>query len=286
MTGAPNLGAVDWSLLTVSFGAITAIGLITKRAGHTTGDFFLAGRSMPNPGPPPRRPGPEPGATHGAWAGAGGPRPGAAASARQGWVDVELGVLGPLDPEIRSRPLTRMTMAGIARGGHPLFDGRIDARRYAAADHIGISRHGKRLGPIDSALAERGLRRRIAVVVPSHTSAMMLARDTDLVALTLGDWLPDATSALGLRTFAIPSTWHPSTSPWPGTPATRPTRGTAGSATTWRPPSSPRRPRTQADQARETAAPGEPQARRRRLQVSRRAAPRGSAAGPPRSPST
>ncbi|CDR07890.1 LysR substrate-binding domain-containing protein [Streptomyces iranensis] len=225
MTGAPNLGAVDWSLLTVSFGAITAIGLITKRADHTTGDFFLAGRSMPNPGPPPRPPGPEPGATHGAWAGAGGPRPGAAASARQGWVDVELGVLGPLDPEIRSRPLTRMTMAGIARGGHPLFDGRIDARRYAAADHIGISRHGKRLGPIDSALAERGLRRRIAVVVPSHTSAMMLARDTDLVALTLGDWLPDATSALRLRTFPIPldlapvdlaMAWHPRNSADPG----------------------------------------------------------------------
>ncbi len=86
MTGAPNLGAVDWSLLTVSFGAITAVGLITKRADHTTGDFFLAGRSMPNPGPPPRPPGPEPGATHGAWAGAGGrgrePRP---RRGRGGW---------------------------------------------------------------------------------------------------------------------------------------------------------------------------------------------------------
>lgn len=144
---------------------------------------------------------------------------------RQGWVDVELGVLGPLDPEIRTRPLTRMTMAGIARSGHPLFDGRIDARRFAAADHIGISRHGRRLGPIDRALAERGLRRRIAVVVPSHTSAMMLARDTDLVALTLADWLPDATSALGLRTFPVPldlapldlaMAWHPRHSADPG----------------------------------------------------------------------
>lgn len=144
---------------------------------------------------------------------------------RQGSVDVELGVLGHLDPEIRTRGLTRATLVGIARSGHPLFDGAIDARRFAAADHIGISRLGKRLGPIDSALAELGLRRRIAAVVPSHTSAMMLARDTDLVALTLSGWLPDTTAALGLRTFTIPlelapldlgMAWHPRNSNDPG----------------------------------------------------------------------
>lgn len=144
---------------------------------------------------------------------------------RQGWVDVELGVLGHLDPEIRTRQLRRMPLVGIARSGHPLFDGRIDARRFAAADHIGISRLGKRLGPIDSALAELGLRRRTAVVVPSHTSAMMLARDTDLVALSLADWLPDTISAMGLRTFPIPlvlapldlgMAWHPRNSTDPG----------------------------------------------------------------------
>ncbi|MFF8373603.1 LysR family transcriptional regulator [Streptomyces lydicus] len=144
---------------------------------------------------------------------------------RQGWVDVELGVLGHLDPEVRTQRLTRMTLVGIARSGHPLFDGRIDARRFAAADHIGISRHGKRLGPIDDALAERGLRRRLAVVVPSHTGAMMLARNSDLVALTLADWLPDTLSALGLRAFPLPldlapldfgMAWHPRNSADPG----------------------------------------------------------------------
>ncbi|AIS02165.1 putative LysR family transcriptional regulator [Streptomyces glaucescens] len=144
---------------------------------------------------------------------------------RQGWVDVELGVLGHLDPEIRTRQLARTPLVGIARSGHPLFEGRIDARRFAAADHIGISRLGKRLGPIDSALAELGLHRRTAVVVPSHTSAMMLARDTDLVALSLADWLPDTVTAMGLRTFPVPldlppldlgMAWHPRNSADPG----------------------------------------------------------------------
>ncbi|MQS11644.1 LysR family transcriptional regulator [Streptomyces kaniharaensis] len=144
---------------------------------------------------------------------------------RQGWVDVELGVLGHLDPEIRTRPLARVPLVGVARSGHPLFDRRIDARGFAAVDHIGISRLGKRLGPIDAALAEHGLRRRIAVVVPSHTSAMMLARDTDFVALSLADWLPDTITALGLRTFPIPldlppldlgMAWHPRNAADPG----------------------------------------------------------------------
>ncbi|WP_251096229.1 hypothetical protein [Streptomyces sp. Caat 7-52] len=47
---------------------------------------------------------------------------------------------------------------------------------------------------------------------------MLLARDTDLVALTLAEWLPDTIAALGLRTFPIPldlapldlgMAWHP-----------------------------------------------------------------------------
>lgn len=144
---------------------------------------------------------------------------------REGAVDVELGVLGHLDPEIRTQSLVRRPLVGVARSGHPLFQRRIDARRFAAADHIGVSRHGKRLGPIDHALAEHGLRRRVAVVVPSHTSAMLLARDTDLVALTLADWLPEPTAALGLRTFPVPldlapvdlgMAWHPRNSADPG----------------------------------------------------------------------
>ncbi|MGV4981965.1 LysR family transcriptional regulator [Streptomyces sp. NRAIS3] len=148
---------------------------------------------------------------------------------RQGLVDVELGVLEHLDPEIHTRRLTRTHLVGLARSGHPLFDGRtdgrVDVRRFAAAGHIGVSRLGKRTGPIDRALADLGLRRRTAVVVPSHTAAMMLARSTDLVALTLADWLPGTIAALGLRTFPVPldlapvdlgMAWHPRNSADPG----------------------------------------------------------------------
>lgn len=140
------------------------------------------------------------------------------AALRRGDVDVELGVLGHLDPEIRHEPLVEMPVLGIARAANPLFDAPIDTARYAAAAHIGISRSGKRRGPIDEALAKVGLHRRVAVVVPSHTGAMLLARSTDLIALTAADWLTTITADLGLRAFTIPLdlpsinvgiAWHP-----------------------------------------------------------------------------
>ncbi len=140
------------------------------------------------------------------------------AALRDGVVDVEVGVLSHLDPETRHRSLVTMTLLGVARETNPLFDGPIDAERFAAADHVGSSRQGKWRGPIDDALAALGLHRRVAVVVPSHTSAMLLARSTDLIALTAPAWAAPVTTELGLRTFPIPlelpamsigMAWHP-----------------------------------------------------------------------------
>lgn len=138
---------------------------------------------------------------------------------RQGIVDLEMGVLDHLDPETRTEPLIRVPLLAAARKDHPLFDAPIDAHRFANAHHISISRTGKRHGPIDTALAKLSLHRNITAVVPSHTTAMMLARTTDLVCLTIASGnLPDAVTALGLRAFPIPlnvpqieigMAWHP-----------------------------------------------------------------------------
>jgi hypothetical protein len=47
-----------------------------------------------------------------------------------------------------------------------LFDAEIDVHRFAEADHIGSSRRGKTSGPIDTALMELGLHRRVRVAQP------------------------------------------------------------------------------------------------------------------------
>ncbi|MGW7535755.1 LysR substrate-binding domain-containing protein [Amycolatopsis sp. NPDC054798] len=139
---------------------------------------------------------------------------------RDGRVDLEIGAAGHHDPETRTEPLVLSTVLGVARQGNPLFAAPVDPARFAAAEHIGISRRGKQQGPIDAALAQLGLRRRVAVVVPGHPSALVLASESDLVTIGVVGWLDPFLAALGLRTFPIPLdlppielglAWHPRT---------------------------------------------------------------------------
>ncbi|MDC7802346.1 LysR family transcriptional regulator [Sphingomonas sp. BLCC-B65] len=137
---------------------------------------------------------------------------------RDGSVDVEIGVLDHIDVEVMTLSMATVPLAGIARASHPLFDRTIDAETFADASHISVSRRGKRRGPIDDALAARGLRRRVASVIPSHTGAMLTAAASDLVSIVPAGWLEDVAASLALRTFEIPldlppldigMAWHP-----------------------------------------------------------------------------
>jgi len=137
---------------------------------------------------------------------------------RDGVVDVEVGVLDHLDPETRTEDLVELRMCAAVRAGHPLTRGELTPARFAAAEHISVSRRGLAHGPVDTALAELGLRRRVPVVLPTHTAALLLARDTDLVCLTAAALPGDPASALGLQTLEVPlelpprqigMAWHP-----------------------------------------------------------------------------
>ncbi|CAM05846.1 LysR family transcriptional regulator [Saccharopolyspora erythraea NRRL 2338] len=137
---------------------------------------------------------------------------------REGRVDVEIGVIEHVDPETRSEALTSARLVAAVRPGHPLIRGRVTPDRFSAAAHISVSRRGRAWGPIDERLDAIGLRRRVAVVLPSHTAAMFLARDTDLVCLTPAISGNGTAEALGLHTFEVPlelppvevgMAWHP-----------------------------------------------------------------------------
>jgi len=54
--------------------------------------------------------------------------------------------------------------------------------RYAAGQHILVSRRGLDKGPIDDALKPLGLERDIVTIVGGFATALALARDTDLIA--------------------------------------------------------------------------------------------------------
>jgi DNA-binding transcriptional LysR family regulator len=102
---------------------------------------------------------------------------------REGRVDLEIGVLGEMGPEIRLQALFRDKFVGVVRKGHPLTEqGKISVARYAAFGHILVSRREGITGPVDQALAALGFTRKIAAVVPGFSAALAIAQASDLVA--------------------------------------------------------------------------------------------------------
>jgi DNA-binding transcriptional LysR family regulator len=137
---------------------------------------------------------------------------------RDGLVDLEIGVLDHVDPETRTTELLRTRFVAAVRADHPLTRGEVTPQRFAQARHVGVSRRGRVHGPVDARLAELGLRRHVAAVLPSHTAALLLAARTDLVCLTAGGLGAEPARSLQLHTFEVPldlppvvigMAWHP-----------------------------------------------------------------------------
>lgn len=101
---------------------------------------------------------------------------------REGRVDLDIGVAGHTGPEIRIQRLFRDRYVGVIRHGHPLGRGRVSLRKYADAEHLGVSRRGRMESPIDRELESRGYRRKVVAVVASFGEAMSIIRTSDLVA--------------------------------------------------------------------------------------------------------
>jgi len=101
---------------------------------------------------------------------------------RDGSVDLETGVVDKTTgPEVRAQALFRDRFIGVVRRGHPLSQGAITASRYAAGRHVFVSRRGLDKGPIDEALAPLGLERKIVAIVGGFSTALALARASDLI---------------------------------------------------------------------------------------------------------
>ncbi|MDR7378090.1 DNA-binding transcriptional LysR family regulator [Rhodoferax ferrireducens] len=136
---------------------------------------------------------------------------------RDGAIDLETGVVGSsMGPEVRAQALFRDRFIGVVHAGHPLCQGAITPARYAAARHIYVSRRGLDKGPIDEALNALGLERQIATIVDGFSTAVALARASDLVAS-----VPERHTGMlraGMHSFALPVAtpeftvsllWHP-----------------------------------------------------------------------------
>ncbi|SFN35135.1 LysR family transcriptional regulator [Variovorax sp. OV329] len=138
---------------------------------------------------------------------------------REGLIDLDVGVLGDSGPEVRIQALYRDRFVAAVRQGHPLLtEAGLTPQRYAACDHVVTSRHGRSAGPVDDALAAMGLVRHAAVVVPSFSTALSIAAETDLVALIPSSYFEHLRARGTLCSFALPmptdqitvsQMWHP-----------------------------------------------------------------------------
>ncbi len=138
-------------------------------------------------------------------------------SLRDRTVDMETGVVGiKTSPEIRAKALFRDRFIGVVRSGHSLSEVTMTLDRYVSGKHICISRRGLNHGPIDEALKPFGLEREIATIVGGFSTALALARTSDLIAT-----VPERQTGnlrAGMHSFPLPFRvpeitvsllWHP-----------------------------------------------------------------------------
>ncbi|VVE48157.1 LysR family transcriptional regulator [Pandoraea aquatica] len=138
---------------------------------------------------------------------------------RSGRIDLFISAARPLGPEIRIQPLFTTSFVGMARHDHPIFDEDITPERITRWGHIGVSRRGKFAGPIDNALESLGLRRHVALVVPTPSAALFALFNSDLLlalpshlaqsALEAGMRLRQFDFPVPLETVVLTQAWHP-----------------------------------------------------------------------------
>jgi DNA-binding transcriptional LysR family regulator len=139
------------------------------------------------------------------------------AGLRDGSIDLETGVVaGAIAPEIRAQALFADRYVGVVRADHPLAGQQVTPEAYCSWSHVVAWRQGIDLAHVDEILAGLELKRDIMATADGFSSALALARGSDLIAT-----VPEAhTSALrrGMHSFPVPLAvrdftisllWHP-----------------------------------------------------------------------------
>ncbi|TYC64320.1 LysR family transcriptional regulator [Rhodobacterales bacterium] len=133
--------------------------------------------------------------------------------------DVELIAGNFPDPpsHMREELLYEEDFVCAVRGDHSSLEGTIDLDRYLSLRHLQVSTKGNPSGYVDAVLAEKGLKRTVAVTVGHFLMAPMLTDASDLVATEPRRLFAPLADRLPLRLFPPPleippfqvvQTWH------------------------------------------------------------------------------
>jgi DNA-binding transcriptional LysR family regulator len=109
-----------------------------------------------------------------------------------GEVDLAVGVgdLSAVPAGLYKRTLLKDRFTVAVRAGHPRVGRRLTLEAYVEALHLLVSPRGGSRGLVDVALEERGLSRRVAMVVPHFLVAPFIVASSDLV-LTISNYVAE-----------------------------------------------------------------------------------------------
>ena len=136
---------------------------------------------------------------------------------RDGSIAMETGVVEKnTAPELRVQALFRDRYVGVVRMGHALNQGKVTPRRYSEGGHILVSRLGLARGTIDDAMDLLGLQRKVVTIVGGFSTALALARASDLIASVperhtqnLREGMHSFVLPIQTPEFAVSLIWHP-----------------------------------------------------------------------------
>jgi len=143
-----------------------------------------------------------------------GPDPGA--TLRAGSADLFVGVVADY-PGLYRQTLYAEGFACLVRRGHPGVGKRLTLKRYCDLGHIVVSVRPDLPGPVNEALAAKGLERRVVMHLPHFAAAPLIVAQTDLIvtlprrlALQYADSasLQLAPPPLELEQFTLFQAWH------------------------------------------------------------------------------
>jgi DNA-binding transcriptional LysR family regulator len=123
---------------------------------------------------------------------------------QHGHVDLEIGATASAVPEISAAEIGVDRMVAVFRADHPLASRPLTARRFAAADHVNVSRRGRVRGPIDDVLLELGLDRRVLAAVPTSAAALEFVARSDAVTVVAERSCEPLRTRLGLAARVLP----------------------------------------------------------------------------------
>jgi DNA-binding transcriptional LysR family regulator len=102
-----------------------------------------------------------------------------------GEADLTIGVPPTPTGRILSTHLFEERFVCITRKDHPVANARLTLESFLSLSHLLVSPENERFGVVDIALAERGLKRRLALTLPNMYAAPALIASTDMIATLL-----------------------------------------------------------------------------------------------------